>query len=237
MWVICGGMQRSGSTLQFQIAARLVEDRGLGRRIEWRNARDFSQLRDKYASFSGIKVFKTHTLTEEIRKEFYSGNAVGLYIYRDLRDVFVSSMTKEGSDFSTTWKSGLLDKCVAGFNAWTGLPDVLISRYEDVMASLDDEVSMIAGKIGVSLSPVEIARIAEDYSIEKQKKRMRRVRKEKKVFDEKELLHDNHINSGKEGQWRKRLNTLQILRIEWKIGRWLRDHGYELSGAGRLLVR
>ena len=35
MWIFCCGMERSGSTVQFQISAQLVEDAGLGKRVEW----------------------------------------------------------------------------------------------------------------------------------------------------------------------------------------------------------
>ena len=46
MWVFCCGMQRSGSTLQYQIAARLVEQAGLGQRLEWVEPGRFPELRE-----------------------------------------------------------------------------------------------------------------------------------------------------------------------------------------------
>jgi hypothetical protein len=237
MWVICGGMPRSGSTVQFQIAARIVESANAGTRVEWVNPNDFVRLREKYAGFHGMKVFKTHTLIDEIRREFDKNNAIGLYIYRDLRDVFVSSMVKESSDFSTVWKSGFLDRCTESFNAWTNLPGILVSRYEDVVLNLGTEVTHIANRLSIELSKEQVADIAEDYSIEKQKERMIRVKNMEKIFDESELLHSNHIASGNTGQWRERLSALQVFRIELKVGWWLRKYGYDLSDAGKLFIR
>lgn len=38
MWVFCGGMLRSASTLQFQITSRLVTEAGIGQQIGWIDA-------------------------------------------------------------------------------------------------------------------------------------------------------------------------------------------------------
>ena len=57
MWVFCCGMQRSASTLQFQIAAELVERAGLGERVGWVRPEQFPRLLDKHGSDGKWKVF------------------------------------------------------------------------------------------------------------------------------------------------------------------------------------
>ena len=101
MWVFCCGMMRSGSTLQFQLAARIAEETGLGKRIEWIKAQDFSLAREKYKNYKGLKIFKSHIYTEEMGREFSRNNAMGVYIYRDIRDAFLSQQTKDKANFAT----------------------------------------------------------------------------------------------------------------------------------------
>jgi len=103
MWIFCGGMNRSGSTVQYQITARLVEEAKLGKRVEWVKSSDFPVLRDKYAHDNQWKVFKAHSCTNTIQAEFQQQNAMGVYIYRDVRDVFVSVMYRQATTFEQQW--------------------------------------------------------------------------------------------------------------------------------------
>ena len=66
MWIFCCGMRRSGSTLQYQLTARIVEEEGIGKRVEWVKPADFPVLREKYKDYEGLKVFKSHIYTSEI---------------------------------------------------------------------------------------------------------------------------------------------------------------------------
>jgi hypothetical protein len=228
---------RSGSTVQFQIAARLVEDAGLGKRVEWVRPEDFAALRDKYASYCGWKVFKTHICTSPMVKEFEKSNARGLYIYRDLRDVIVSILRKTNTSFDKTFVENYLNTCMNQYLKWTGLPGVMVSRYEDFMVDLPGEVEKIASHLNIYLSRSECESIAMDYTLEKQKDRIERYKcnllkkkqgYEEPVFNPYTLLHHDHINSGSVGQWKGFLSAIQVQFIEQISGGWLDSHGYKL---------
>ncbi len=73
MWIFCCGMYRSASTLQFQIATRLVKDAGLGEQIGWIDWKRFPEVRNKSVNHSGLKVCKVHICSEAISSEFYNG--------------------------------------------------------------------------------------------------------------------------------------------------------------------
>ncbi len=90
MWVFCGGTFRSASTLQFQITTRLVKDAGLGQQIGWIDAYRFGETGQRYGEERGYKVVKVHVCTELIQAEFLRHNALGIYSFRDIRDVFSS---------------------------------------------------------------------------------------------------------------------------------------------------
>src|SRR5512140_348662 len=136
-------MRRAGSTLQFQLGARLVEEAGRGGRVDWAPPQEFPALRARYAEDPGWKVFKNHVCTTAMADELLAGRAIGLYIYRDLRDVMTSAMRKYDRSFEDLWDDGVLRGCLANFERWTRLPRVLVSRYEDVIADPATEVERI----------------------------------------------------------------------------------------------
>jgi len=97
-------MMRAGSTLQFQLTAQLVEEAGLGKRLEWAQPERFLEVRETYADYPGWKVFKVHVCTKPMRLEFKQKNALGLYVFRDVRDVMVSAMRRQGKSFEQLWR-------------------------------------------------------------------------------------------------------------------------------------
>jgi hypothetical protein len=242
MWVFCCGMQRSASTLQFQIAAELVERAGLGERVGWVRPEQFPRLLDKHGSDGKWKVFKNHVCTPEMAAEFERGAAIGIYSYRDVRDVMASVMRKYRATFDKIWDGGFLESCLDNYRRWTSLPGVLVSKYEEVMADLPSEVQRIAAHIGLPVDRGTAARIAASYTRDRQLERIDRSRKGPDLqrgtlpdvfFDPHTLLHTDHITSGETGGWKTMLSPDQAALIEAHARGWLLGHGYALS-AGTL---
>ena len=239
MWVFCCGMQRSGSTLQFQLTARLVESSGRGRRVEWVKPGDFPDLRDRLAADPGWKVFKIHVCTPEMADEFHRDNAMGVYTYRDLRDVLVSTMRKYHRSFEDLMASGFLGHCLEQYDKWTALPNVLTTRYENMVANLPAEVERIAAHLGIAVSTDTCRQIAEEHSIDQQRARiaentrtgdLRESIVKGTFYNPSTNLHTNHIHEGAVGAWTQILDATQVQRLEAEAGSWLVEHGYDLSG-------
>lgn len=235
MWIFCGGMNRSGSTLQFQLTAHLVEQAGRGKRVDWITPDEFPQLREKLAGQAEWKVFKTHRCTPEILAEFQAGNAKAVYIYRDVRDVIVSRINRTGGTFSGLWR-GTLISILKNYRQWTSLDGVLISRYEDVVVDVAGEVRRIAAHLDIPISHEESQQVAAEYTPERQLARIQEAkqtglveRSPKVAFDPVSNLHTNHIRSGKSKQWASVLTRRQVAQIESRAGSWLVANGYELS--------
>jgi len=238
VWIFCCGMQRSGSTLQFQIAADLVENAGLGKRVEWIKSDEFPEIREKHAEYTKWKVFKNHVLTDEMRTEFDCRHAMGVYVFRDLRDVIVSAMKKYSMSFNELWDSDFLGECLTQFDRWTSLPSVLVSKYEDVVVDLPAEVERIAFHLGIKPEADELRRIAAEYAMEKQKQRIQQARQrgglkqgvaDGSQYDPYSNLHSNHIQSGAIDEWKNHLSLHQVALIEDRARDWLVAHGYTLS--------
>lgn len=237
MWIFCGGMQRAGSTLQYQLTARLAEDAGLGRRVEWVDSRQFSSLREQHAGDTSLKVFKSHHCTPDIQAEFQAGNAKAVYVYRDLRDVYVSLMKKLSRPFDSIWRNGFMATCIDHHELWTACSPCLATSYEQMISDPAGEVARIAKFIDVPADEETCRRIAADYSVERQQQRIAEMRDDSAETMEygedhvhrRELLHENHIQSGAVAGWRRELSGIEIAMIEKVVGDWLIQQGYELA--------
>jgi hypothetical protein len=238
MWIFCGGMPRSGSTLQFQLTAHLVEHAGLGSRVEWVRPEEFPRLRDAGTAARGWKVFKTHTCTPDIRAEFEAGNAKGVYVFRDVRDVLASRMRKAGVAFDHLWEDGFLDRVLVGFDRWTSIEAVLVSRYEDMVTNLPGEVGRIAAHLGIAIGRDDCERVASEYTLSRQRERIRqaeatgrlqRLQGLSVLYDPVSNLHVDHIRSGRGGEWRTVFTRAQVAVIEGRAKEWLVANEYALS--------
>ncbi|MBD2091547.1 sulfotransferase domain-containing protein [Microcoleus sp. FACHB-1515] len=240
MWVFCCGMFRSASTLQFQITSQLVQESGRGIQVGWIDAKRFAEVRSHYTD-DGYKVIKVHLCPEAIQAEFAAGNALGIYIHRDIRDVYASMMKQRQKSFDFLWNEGFLDTCLESYQTWTQLPNVLISEYAQVMADLPREVDRIAQHLKIDITPDRTCSIAAAHSIAAQKERITQFRQQLlqtplnpsdhreivDYHDEATLLHMNHIDSAKIDRWKDDLTAEQVDRIEAKVREW--GIGYRAS--------
>lgn len=239
MWIFCGGMSRSGSTVQYQIVSKLVEDSGLGKRIGWVYPNDFPTVRDKYSNFKGWKVIKSHVCTNEMVEELET-NFRGVYIYRDLRGVFLSLMMKDNVSFNNIWFNRIVDKAVDNYYRWTDLNGMMISRYNELIEDMSGEVAKIASHLEIEISMDRCQQIADEFSIKEQKKRIENISdseiNERNIVDSTSLLHGNHISNGAVDSWRDLLKPKQIAMIERRYSEWLENNSYVLSNPDIYLI-
>lgn len=234
MWLFCGGMYRSGSTLQFQIASEIVENKLIGKRIEWTKPDRFFEIKSKYKNYHKYKVYKSHLLTVEIDKEFINNNALGIYIYRDLRDVAISLMQKNNVSFEQVIKEKTLDRAIEEYTKWTSKKNVHVARYEDVINNLAQEISNIATFLKVeNMSLEQCAILANEFSLEKQQKRIETSINSNNLINQKNnrfcptsLLHTNHIKDGAVGKWKNLLEENQYNYFIEHYGWFLKKTGY-----------
>jgi hypothetical protein len=248
MWIFCGGMPRSGSTLQFQLTAHLVEGAGLGSRVGWVHPEEFPRLRDNGAAAGGWKVFKTHTCTPEIRAEFEAGNAKGVYVFRDIRDVLASRMKKAGVAFDDLWGGRFLEQVLTGFDRWTSIDAVLVSRYEEMVADVPGEVGRIAAHLGIAVARDDCERVASEYTVARQRElirqaeatgRLQRLQGLSVLYDPVSNLHVDHIRSGRSGEWTTVFTRAEVAMIEDRTKEWLvaNKYGLSLSVWQRLMLK
>jgi hypothetical protein len=239
--VLCCGMIRSASTLQYQVVVDLVRRKGLGQSIGFVDKQTVSEVLQNLERVVGFAVAKTHELLPEFDALIQQGMVRPLYTFRDLRAVALSVMRKWEIPFAhIICRNGWLDTAVESSNYWISAPGVCISRYEDIVLSLPTEVTKWVGILGLNLTSVEALELAAKYSIEAQKNRVRSllfqtggIGETKDPIDQESLLHPNHIIDGSLDGWKSGLEKWQILQIERRFSKWLLDHGYPLSNSAR----
>jgi len=233
--LICCGMIRSGSTVQYQVVAELVERNSLGRRAGFVDEQNVVDVLADVRAIHGMTVVKAHQLIPQLRTALQEGTARLFYTFRDLRAVAVSAMRKWELPFThVIARDGWLEVAVRASDEILNLPNVCLSRYEDIMTALPGEVARWANSVGVAISASEMADLAQEFSLEAQKERIKRVRSEKPegktdYYDSRSLLHHDHIFDGSIEGWKTQLEGWQIRQIERRFGGWLRDHDYPLT--------
>jgi hypothetical protein len=231
-------MIRSGSTLQFQLASAIVERAGIGSRVEYTPEAQFESVRSRFPEAERtLRVFKAHVCAPALARECEQGRARVVYSYRDIRDVAVSSVRKFGMSLEQLLEDGWLDQAIADYYRWTALPDVSVSRYEEMFHDVAGEARKINAHLGAPLAPAVVDELARSYTLEEQRLRVERIKASQAarisngevVFDPRELLHHNHIHSGELGGWRRLLTPAQRDALTERFSDWLQATGYGLE--------
>jgi hypothetical protein len=232
--LLCCGMIRSGSTLQYQVVAELVERNQRGRRAGFIDEQNAADALAGARATAGMVVLKTHQLIPELRAAAQQGNARVLYTFRDLRAVAVSAMRKWELPFThVISRNGWLEVAVRASLEILALPNVCLSRYEDMVNALSSEVDRWAAAIDVKISRSEAGALANEFSLQAQLERVKQIRLQRPdgktdYFDSGSLLHHDHIFDGSIDGWKTQLENWQIRQIERRFGDWLQEHDYPL---------
>jgi hypothetical protein len=236
--ILCCGMIRSASTLQYQVVADLVKRSRLGQSIGYADRQSIPEVMQKLDRVAGFAVVKTHEVLPELDPFIEQGLVRLLYSFRDLRAVALSVMRKWEIPFAhVIGRNGWLDTAVASSTRWLSVPGVCASRYEDMVLALPGEVTKWAYALGLNIRRGQAEELAARYCIEAQRDRIRMIQNPGEAggpteyFDPESLLHPNHIIDGSLEGWKIGLEKWQIRQIEGRFSRWLLDHGYQLTSA------
>ena len=245
--VICGGMYRACSTWQYEVAAHLIEQNMGGQRLGYLTGDQYSALVRSEArnatkasrQDTRWRVVKSHEGDRSFSRALAAERAIAIYAYRDVREVVFSLMHKRGMTFEQLLRQGMIHQILANDRFWMARPDVLVQRYEDLLADPTRGVIELARHLGIRLEESEAARIAALYSHESNQARTEALRRRlqeagvdldsvanAQICDPTTLLHWNHIRQEGSRSWRTLADPRQRWILERLCGRWLRSRGY-----------
>lgn len=229
MLVVCCGMPRSGSTLQYQIVCELIERAGVGERPEaWPSPIE----PEMGVGLRPVHVAKIHD--PDPRLDAFDPLFVRyVYVYRDVRDAIASHLQKlraAGEDDIPPERIGdvVREQMLDPFAHFTTRPaPMLVSRYEEMVADVRGEVACIATFLGLRLQPDDCRQIAAKLDLESQRRFLESRRWDpEERWDDRTLLHRNHISDGRVGKHREVLSEAQRQAVERVAGPWLVEQGY-----------
>jgi hypothetical protein len=237
-FVICGGMYRSCSTWQYEVAAHLLEAAGLGRRLGYLSGWAFQRW-DAASGETGRFVFKSHEESPFLARALRAGRAVGLYSYRDPRDVVYSMLHKRGQSFDEFVGQGMVHQILANDRFWRARPGILIQRYDDLIADPAEGVRSIAEFLGIRVDIEAVRQIAGAYSQDANRQRARRLQEQlvrsgvdladpdsHARRDDRTLLHWNHFRSPDARSWREIATSRERAILQRLLGAWLIRQGF-----------
>lgn len=251
MWIFAGGMFRSGSTLQFQIVAELIERAGMGERVPWAMPEDFTKVAEQHPDSGDapdtMLVFKTHVCKHAMRERLRDGRARAVRVHRDLRDVAVSGAQKAGIEPTPEYCREVAEGNLACANGWPDVDTVRSWSYERLTRETETVCLEMAAFLGVPCTPGLAAELARAFSPDEQRERIQRavrsgamvpaVPGDTRLHAERDLLHPDHLRDGATGKWRDHLPPESVELIESIAGEWLIANGYPLSGSSDLQTR
>jgi hypothetical protein len=245
--VICGGMYRACSTWQYEVVAHLIEQHLGGQRLGYLTGEQYAAEMRSDASVSvkaprqtaRWRVVKSHDRDRSFARAVAEEGAAAIYAYRDVREVVFSLMHKRGMTFEQLLRAGMIHQILSNDRFWMAQPDVLIQRYEDLLADPARGVAELARHLGIRIDESEATRIAEEYSHESNKARTESLRRRLEeagvnldnaanlqICDSTTLLHWNHIRQGNARSWHTLAIARQRMILERLAGRWLKARGY-----------
>lgn len=168
--VICSGMLRSGSSLQFNLVSALLENMGLGIRHgegydsdeEWFAHPELETWAQDPNQYHVVKRVIRHHELEKVK----DGWVRICYIYRDIRDVAASAKERWGLRDGWDRHFRQLDDAVRVYDTMHEMPRVLRQRYEVVIKDYRGAIREIARFLGIEASEDVIERVVEQCSLE-----------------------------------------------------------------------
>ena len=223
--VVCG-MQRSGSTLLFNIINEVLKENKHKEDTFFEEERLYKKLLQQELSTS---VKKNHTYLPMVASRVKKGLSIGFFTHRDIRDVIVSSIQKGWLENVEEWVENERIRYMAN-NAllYAKTPNMNVISYEKLMNDKEAVIKEVATALGISLSERAIADINSRTSIENTKKKLAAIPEEKKLLYT-DQLHKNHIADGKTGKWVDDLSADEIKVINELTKDFLLHFGYDTA--------
>jgi hypothetical protein len=201
MIILCAGVQRSGSTLLYNIARLAFPNCNAAWINDWQRAK------------GTVNVVKLHHCALGLQSGLGKGDFV-LTTRRDPRDVAASCIPRWVPEERIV--SPYLEGWVKRHRWWNARTDLEI-EYAEFVRDLPGVVTRILQLLGSTESPDAVM------------DGLRALEEPKEPgYDPTNLLHKGHKQDGRVGYFREKLSPELVSRIETHFAGWFRDFGYEI---------
>lgn len=230
MLIICCGMIRSGSTLQYNYVVNTLETKAKTHRKGWfppNKLRLSLPLLLAWSLRKDYYVIKVHAFPAGIITRFPRARTKFIFSHRDLRDVAVSAMIK--FDVSGDRLLQLVDQAASFYWKLQKLPaeQSLSQAYEKLRDAPSESVLEISQKLHLSLSAAEAEKIVAPADGDADAAGAT-AHSGENSFNAATLFHADHIssNKGRSGIWQEQLEPAVAEAIVERHRGLLEKEGY-----------
>ena len=240
MYVLCAGMYRACSTWQYEVITHLLDKHRGGERLGYLTGEEFAARYRSGEQDAGWSVLKSHEGDRSFARAIGAQRAIAVYAYRDVRDVVFSLMHKRGVSFELLVRQGMIHQIFANDRFWSKQPGVVVQGYEKLVEDPVTGVLELGAHLGLEISREEAVEVAGEYSFQTNRRRtlelVERLQAQGvdlsdpsnlQYYDQKTLLHWNHLREGRPGNWRTHATPGQRAILSRLCDKWLIAHGYE----------
>lgn len=223
MLIVVCGMHRSGSTLQYQIAAELCESQGpLTRHDSWKTV-------SPETSHDPVNrhIVKVHWPARVLERKLNSENVRYIYSYRDVRDVLASFIGK-GVELPPNKAQETIEQELAAFQVFTNRKHVLITKYEEFVGDVPGLIDTIGRFLSIDVSRELRRDLANRLHVDRQRAEVERLMKQNdaKILSETSRLTRHHVGDARIGKWRDVLPE-DVQQMSCRVAaNWLAQQGY-----------
>lgn len=242
--IFIAGMSRAGSMWTYNVTRHLIKASGyqpVPENIPVDDQVAIQESMENGTGKNGVFCFKTHKRVEPITLEMRV-----ISPYRDVRDAMYSFMKFMKCPFERALMAarGMMDN--ADYYLQSKADNVMPLRYDRIVNHPEKTISDIAGFLNLEVTGTEVKEIAEKLSRKKIKKYLNGLDNIKvdeqaqrytalpqfdgshRVYDHTTGFQSNHMTTGKDGEWRRQLNSQQQHELLGITKPWLIKHGFPL---------
>ena len=252
MLIICAGLKRAASTLQYQLCRELL---GINNSIiDYGYTNSQRDIIKAFNDRNGNKhsIIKIHNYFDVLKIYDNRNDILFLSSYRDLRESSVSQMLAYNKTYAQLIKGKWLDSEMNTFYKLKSINNILIQDYTKLTNDMKNSVLEIAAFLKIKINDVTLNNIIQNFGKEAQEKKIDNYNKTKKYkivrtinklvsgilpvsflnrgimlnIDKSTSLHYNHINKNKIN-WETYYTKDQKKEIKSIIGDWLIEVGIE----------
>jgi hypothetical protein len=204
-----------------------------------------SLLVHKLAHVKGPVVVKAHELGPCALATLRTGHAKAVCTCRDPRDCVVSDMCFMNHSFDAAVHR--IGASLESLRIFQSIPNVLLVNYEQMRADPIRQIYLIANHLEIHIDESAAHSINTSTSLENSQhicdslkhRPLSSVYQSKSTqhrIDPTTHLHENHINSGTVGRWKRELALDKALCLNDLLAPWLVKLGYETAESLRSLA-
>ncbi|MCK4348102.1 MAG: sulfotransferase domain-containing protein [Thermoplasmatales archaeon] len=166
MLIVCNGMMRSGSTLQYNLVRCFLENMGAGEGRGYFVKKGLSDDKlEQWVDDDSYHVIKMHEIHPKVIHLSSTDSVFIFYIYRDIRDVAVSAKRKFKCENEEQFIKAL-DTALAVYYEIKTIPGVLIQKYEDVVRDIPSAIQEYCDVLSIKLTEENIISVVRKCSID-----------------------------------------------------------------------